>query len=272
MAENSCDFVSILITSCKGGVGKSTITANLALALARRGKRVLALDCDFSNRTLDLLFGCEDAVLYDLFDVIAGRASADKAILSDPRAEALFLLPAPFLGERESESPDQTFTERFGAVLSEAAESVKADFVLIDTPGSADALLTLAAQNTDMALIVTGHHPAAIRGAEKTGILLDTRGVPKQKLIINRFDTEAVVDGRRPGINTIIDMTRTPILAVIPEDRGLELGQEVGRLYTESAEKATARAFDSLAARLCGEQIPLFAGMPRRLRRRLVER
>lgn len=75
MSDNSCKFVSVLITSCKGGVGKSTVTANLALALARRGKRVVAVDCDFSNRTLDLLFGCEDAVLYDLCDVIAGRAA-----------------------------------------------------------------------------------------------------------------------------------------------------------------------------------------------------
>ena len=138
--------------------------------------------------------------------------------------------------------------------------------------GSADALLTLAANSADMALIVTGHHPAAIRGAEKTGLLLDSRGVPGQKLVLNRFDTDAVMEGRRPGINTIIDMTRTPILGVIPEDHGLELGQEAGKLYTESAEKNTARAIENLAARLCGESVPLFAGLRRLRRRRLVER
>lgn len=273
MPENSCKFVSVLITSCKGGVGKSTVTANLALALARRGKRVLAVDCDFSNRTLDLLFGCEDAVLYDLCDVVAGRAALADALLTDRRDEHLQLLPAPFVGEDSPSEPlDEHFAQRFGAVLREAGETTGADFILIDTPGSAEALLTLAAQSADMALIVTGHHPAAIRGAEKTGLLLDSRGVPGQKLVLNRFDIDAVMEGRRPGINAIIDMTRTPILGVIPEDHGLELGQESGKLYTESAARGTARAFDNLAARLCGESVPLFAGMRRLRRRRLVER
>ncbi len=273
MPDNSCKFVSILITSCKGGVGKSTVTANLALALARRGKRVLAVDCDFSNRTLDLLFGCEDVVLYDLCDVIAGRAKLADALLTDRRSDLLQLLPAPFLGENEpSTLIDAAFTASFEKLLREAGEETGADFILIDTPGSADALLTLAAQNADMALIVTGHHPAAIRGAEKTGLLLDSRGVPGQKLILNRFDIDAVMDGRRPGINTIIDMTRTPILGVIPEDRALEFGQESGKLYTESADRNTARAIDNLAARLCGESRPLFSGFRRVRRRRLVER
>ena len=96
MPEKSCKFVSILVTSCKGGVGKSTVTANLALALARRGKRVLAVDCDFSNRTLDLLFGCEDAVLYDLCDVIAGRAAVADALLADIQALGV---PSAIVGE-----------------------------------------------------------------------------------------------------------------------------------------------------------------------------
>ncbi len=273
MADKSCEFVSVLVTSCKGGVGKSTVTANLALALCRRGRRVLAVDCDFSNRTLDLLFGCEDRVLYDLCDVIAGRAAVADAILADARADGLFLLPAPFLGEDEpSALLDDAFTAKFGEVIAAAAAHTQADFVLIDTPGSAEALLTLAAQSADMALIVAGHHPAAIRGAEKTGLLLDSRGVPGQKLVVNRFDIDAVIDGRRPGINAIIDMTRTPIIGVVPEDRALELGQESGKLYTEVASPATARALANLAARLCGESVPLFAGLRRRQRRRLVER
>ena len=265
MSRKSCKIV--LITSCKGGVGKSTVTANLALALAKRGKRVLAVDCDFSNRTLDLLFGCEDTVLYDLFDVIEERVSLGEALLRDTRADELQLLPAPFL---HGEIPNGNFSDRFSAVLDEAQDLF--DIILIDTSGSADALLALAASFADMALIVTGHHPAAVRGAEKTGLLLDSRGVPSQYLVVNRFDSEAVLDGRRPGINSIIDMTHTPILGVIPDDRALELGQESGKLYTESAARNTACAFGNLAARVIGEHIPLFAGFRRLRRRRLVER
>lgn len=193
--------------------------------------------------------------------------------MTDRRDEHLQLLPAPFIGETSlNASIDPAFTERFGDVLREAGETTGADFILIDTPGSAEALLNLAAQSADMALIVTGHHPAAIRGAEKTGLLLDSRGVSGQKLVLNRFDIDAVMDGRRPGINAIIDMTRTPILGVIPEDRLLELGQESGWLYIESSARSTSQAFDNLAARLCGESVPLFSGMRRLRRRRLLER
>lgn len=267
MPRNSCKF--ILITSCKGGVGKSTVTANLALALASRGKRVLAVDCDFSNRTLDLLFGCEDSVLYDLFDVMDGSVPARDAIIADRRADSLHLLPAPFFGKGKTEAD---FADHFSALLQRIAEEEEYDFMLIDTPGSAEALLKLAASFADMALIVAGHHPAAIRGAEKTGMLLDGCGVEEQYLVINRFDIDAVMDRTRPGINSLIDMTHTPIIGVIPEDRGLELGQESGKLYTESAARNTTCAVNNIAARLMKETVPLFRGFRRIRRRRLVER
>lgn len=267
MPTNSCQF--ILITSCKGGVGKSTVTANLALALASRGKRVIAVDCDFSNRTLDLLFGCEDKVLYDLFDVMEGSVSAQNALLTDRRMENLRLLPAPFFGKGKTEAD---FADRFSALLQKVAEEEECDFMLIDTPGSAEGLLRLAASFAHKALIVAGHHPAAIRGAEKTGMLLDGCGVEEQYLVINRFDIDAVMDRTRPGINSLIDMTHTPIIGVMPEDRALELGQESGKLYTESAARNTACAVDNIAARLMGETVPLFRGFRRIRRRRLVER
>lgn len=275
MAEKSCKIV--LITSCKGGVGKSTVTANLALALALCGKRTLALDCDFSNRTLDLLFGCEDAVLYDLLDVMDKRVELSDAVLTDRRSSDLLFLPAPFLHEQEEDETgkggeeDVPFAAAFGALLDSAVQTLACDFILIDTPGSAHGLLSLCAKRAEMALIVVSHHPAAIRGAEKTGMLLDSRGIPVQKLVVNRFDAAAVMGGYRPGINAMIDMTRTPILGVIPEDHALELGQESGKLYPESAARNTTAAFSNLAARLCGGSVPLFTDFHRVSRRKLVE-
>lgn len=273
MPNQTCKFV--LITSCKGGVGKSTVTANLALALACMDKRVLAVDCDLSNRTLDLLFGCEDAILYDLFDVISGRAPLRDALITDRRSPNLQFLPAPFLTiSDEADKPSGTerdFAEKFGALLRQAADELALDYILIDTPGSAGRLLTLAAAEADAALIIAGHHPAAIRGAEKTGLLLDGCGVPAQYLVVNRFDAAAVLDGRRPGVNAIIDMTRTPILGVIPEDEQLEFGQESGRLYNEAAARNTAVAFRNIAQRLSGISVPLFTGFRRTPRKRLVE-
>ena len=274
MPNQNCKFV--LITSCKGGVGKSTVTANLALALADAGKHVLAIDCDLSNRTLDLLFGCEDAVLYDLFDVLAERIPLSDALLTDRRSPNLQFLPAPYLtafGEtQDQDEPEDNFAAKFGALLDRAADELSFDYILIDTPGSAGTLLSIAAEHADTALIVVGHHPAAIRGAEKTGILLDQRGVPEQYLVVNRFDAAAVLSNRRPGVNAIIDMTRTPILGVIPEDEALELGQDSGKLFTESAARNTAAAFRNLAQRLVGASVPLFSGFRRTPRRRLVER
>lgn len=257
----------ILITSCKGGVGKSTVTANLGYALALRGKKTLVIDFDLGNRTLDLILGCENKVLYDFCDLALGRVDARRAVIEDRRSANLYFCAAP---------------ARYGGDLDEAAvgEAIKKledefdfDFILIDTSGGADKSVFLSAPFCKEALIITSQQPASVRAAEKSGVLLDEYGVAQQHLVINCFDCGADKESGRTGIIEIIDMTRTPIIGVIPYEQRLMLKQEKGLLSGESgkAKKSNASAaFSNIAARLCGEKASLFKGFRKINRKRLL--
>ena len=249
---SSCQIV--IITSCKGGVGKSTVTANLAFALAGRGKRVLAVDCDFSNRSLDLIFGCEDSVIYDICDVIYGRCDIERAVISDGRSENLFFCGAPLETEESFDS------EQFFAVLDEAKEKFDLDFILIDTPGAVGETVELVSKKANMALIIVSHQPTAARAAERTGMTLDRLGLKDQRLIVNAFDADAVINGLRSGVNELIDKTHTRLAGIIPHEYELSLSQEYGKLCAEVDNKSMKRiatAFDNIAARICGVSRPL---------------
>lgn len=260
---------TVLITSCKGGVGKSTAVANIAMALAKRGKKVLAVDCDFSNRSLDLIFGCEDSVLYDICDVLMGRIDVQRAIIEDARSENLFFCPAPLETEEDFEP------EALKKALGDAAEKLELDFILIDTPGGAGKPLELAAKAADSALIVVSHQPTAARAAEKSGILLDRFGVSDQRLIINSFDYEAVENSKRMGVNELIDRTGTQIIGIIPREYELSLAQEKGILASQLKTPSMRRvstSFDNIAARLCGESVPLLRRVCKpKMRRAMLE-
>ncbi len=251
-AKSSCQ--TIIITSCKGGVGKSTVTANLAFAIANRGKRVLTVDCDFSNRSLDLIFGCEDSVVYDICDVICGRCDIERAVLADRRNENLFFCAAPL------EAEESFGAEKISEVLAAAKEKFNLDYILIDTPGASPETVELVSSEADMALIIVSHQPTAARAAERTGMTLDRLGIKDQRLIVNSFDAEAVVSGLRTGINELIDKTHTRLVGIIPHEYELSLSQEYGKLCAEVDNKNMRRisaAFDNIAARVCGVSRPL---------------
>ena len=251
LAEN-CK--TVIVTSCKGGVGKSTVTANLAYALAKRGKRTLALDCDFSNRSLDLIFGHENSVIYDICDVIYGRAEIEDAVIKDGRSENLFFCPAPL--EKEEDFSSEAFYE----ALEKAKEKFELDFIIIDTPGASGGIVEMVAERADEALIVVSHQPTATRAAERTGMMLDSMGVKEQRLIVNAFDADAVSKELRLGVNELIDKTRTRIIGIVPQDYELSLSQEYGMLCAQIDNKNMKRiavAFDNIAARLCSASVPL---------------
>lgn len=264
--RNAKTRTCFLVTSCKGGVGKSTASANLSMALTSLGKKVLIIDCDFSNRSLDLIFGCEDSVLFDICDLVKGRASADKVIIRDRRNSSLGFIPAPLI-KRDSFTADE-----FVSALNDAAEFFGADVVIVDTPGASDDTLSLVAPAASAAIIVASHQPTSVRGAEKTGYMLEELGVTEQHLLINRYDSGEVLKGDRPGLNELIDKTHIPLVGVIPESRRLELAQEKGRLACELRrdKEGVAAAFEETARRLCRERIPLMSYIPEKKRRKLL--
>lgn len=256
------DSKVILVTSCKGGVGKSTISANLAMSLAKLGKKTLLVDLDFSNRSLDLILGCEDSVMLDICDVVKGRATLEKACLTDARCGLLYFCAGPLFYTEKIE------TDEFVSTVEKAKENF--EYIIIDTPGSAGEEIQLAAKVADMALVVASHQPTSQRAAEKTAQVLTELGTKEIRLVINSFDASAVLSGERPGIIDIIDKTKIQVIGVIPYSRALALAQEDGLLSCERKKLDSSCAFDNIAKRICGENVPLMKGFHSGNRRKLI--
>lgn len=243
-----------LITSCKGGVGKSTVAANLAMALAKRGKKVLLCDCDFDMRCLDLMLGVENEIMYDLYDAAKGRVGLEKVLLTDERCENFWFAPAPFKGGRDITA------DEFAAIIKDAMKTEAFDNIILDTPGSLGVPAVLDSGVADSAIIVASHQPSSIRAAGQTGAYLEKCRILDQRLLINSFDFKAALAGDRPGITEIIDRSYIQLCGIVPYERELMIGAETGRLACQIKGSNAAAAFDNVAARISGVYVPLFRG------------
>lgn len=246
----------ILITSFKGGVGKSTAAANIASKLAKAGKKTLLCDLDFDLGTLDLIMGCEDRMLFDICDAVYGRRDVDDCAVKFPSNPNLSLLGAPFR-MTDTVEPDE-FAKRLKDI------SAGYDYVILDTPGADSVTLAAARLCADLAIVVSTHNPASIRGAEKTAEKLRETG-SECRLLINCFDASSVSGDKRAGMLSMIDATKTPLLGVIPYDRTLMFAQEKGVL-AEGDAFISSKAFDNTVQRLlCKESgkrpIPILYGV-----------
>ena len=243
---------TILITSCKGGVGKSTVAVGLALSLAKHEKKVLLIDCDFDMRCLDLMLGLEDSVVYDLSDVIEKRVSLERAVIRDARSENFYFLAAP------SERSYQVTEDGFSALMAEVKSSGGYDFILLDTPGSLVMPAVTAAGIADSAIIVASHQPISLRAACQTDEYLAEKGILERRLIINQFDLEGTLKRERPGINEIIDKSSVRLLGAIPFDTEVAPAAEKGIPACELKKTNLPKAFDHIAMRVIGYYVPLF--------------
>ncbi len=244
----------ILITSCKGGVGKSTVAANLAVSLSNRQKKVLLCDCDFDMRCLDLMLGVENDIMYDLYDVAKGRVGIDRAMLKDARSENLWFAAAPYKGGRDITA------EEFSGIIDSALEAEPFDYIILDTPGSLGVPAILESGRANSAVIVASHQPSSIRAAGQTGEYLQRCHIPDLRLLINSFDIMAAIEGKRPGINEIIDRSYIQLCGIVPYERELMLGAENGKLACQLKKSNANAAFDNIASRIEGMYVPLFHG------------
>lgn len=241
----------IMITSCKGGVGKTTICANLGITLAKMGKKTLMLDCDFGMRCLDLVCGLEDKCMYDLADVILRHISYDKSVVRDERSENLFFLAAPYKYE------GNITTAAFKKFISSVSTALELDYILIDTHGGFGPEIEMAAAACDMAIIIATHQLASLRAAEQTNQRLAELGIDNTRLIINCFEEARVKRSELPGIIDIIDKTSVKLIGVIPTDHKFVLAQRNGRLIDSFGITNTVKAFFNISMRIEGHSLPL---------------
>ena len=238
----------IVITSGKGGVGKTTTTANLGAALAKRGLRVILVDADIGLRNLDLVLGLEKRIVFDLVEVVEGRCQLRQALIRDKRFESLSLLPAAQTREKEAASAAQ-----MTQVIEELAEM--ADYVIIDCPAGIEHGFRNAIAGAREAIVVTTPEVSAIRDADRVVGKLNERGLPI-RLIINRLRPEMVRTGDMLSVEDVCEILAVELVGVIPEDPEVIDTTNRGEPIVLDPAARLGGIYEKIARRLEGEMVP----------------
>lgn len=240
----------IVITSGKGGVGKTTITANLGTALAQLGNKVCLIDADFGLRNLDLLLGLEQRVVYTIIDVLSGECSLEKAIVKDKRTEGLHLLPAAQNRTKEAISPEQ-----MKDLISKLSPSF--NYILVDCPAGIEGGFRNAIAAANEALIVTTPEVAAVRDADRVVGLLESEDMKSIRLIVNRLRPEMVQMDEMISVEDIVDLLVVPLIGIIPDDKKVITSSNRGEPLVLSSEPSLpSQAIKNIAKRLQGFDVP----------------
>ena len=248
----------LVVTSGKGGVGKTTTTAALGAALAQSGQSVVVVDFDVGLRNLDLVMGAERRVVFDLINVVQGVAKLPQALIRDKRLENLWLLPAS-----QTRDKDALTDEGVGRVIAEL--STRFDWILCDSPAGIERGATLAMRYADEAVIVTNPEVSSVRDSDRIIGMLDSRTVKAENgeqvakhILLTRYDPSRAARGEMLTIDDILEILATPLLGIIPESQDVLKASNVGSPVTlNNADSAPARAYVDASRRLMGEEITM---------------
>ena len=248
----------IVVTSGKGGVGKTTSTAALGAALAQRGEKTVVVDFDVGLRNLDLVMGAERRVVYDLINVVQGDAKLPQALIRDKRLETLFLLPAS-----QTRDKDNLTSEGVERVMNELRASF--DWIICDSPAGIERGATLAMRHADVAVVVTNPEVSSVRDSDRIIGLLDSktakaeRGERMEKhLLLTRYDANRAERGDMLKVDDVLEILSIPLLGIIPESMDVLRASNLGTPVTLSdGNSAPALAYKDAARRLAGEQVPI---------------
>jgi septum site-determining protein MinD len=248
----------LVVTSGKGGVGKTTSTAAIGAALAQAGKKVVVIDFDVGLRNLDLVMGAERRVVFDLINVVQGIAKLPQALIRDKRLDNLWLLPAS-----QTKDKDALTEEGVGRIIEELRNTC--DYVLCDSPAGIERGAMLAMRFADEAIIVTNPEVSSVRDSDRIIGLLDSKTVKAENgervekhLLITRYHPSRAARGEMMTIEDVLEILSTPLLGIIPESEEVLRASNIGSPVTLSnALSAPARAYFDAARRLRGEVVPM---------------
>ncbi|MCG8484981.1 MAG: septum site-determining protein MinD [Clostridia bacterium] len=242
---------ALAIVSGKGGVGKTTIAANLGTALALLGKKVVVLDTDVGLRNLDVALGMENKIVYDMVDVLEGVCRIRQALIKDKRFEGLYLMSSSQMRDKNTISPTQ-----MKVLCSKLKE--KYDYVIIDAPPGIEIGYQNAIAGADAVLLVTTPEIATIRDADKVLKDVQSKGISRTMLIINKNRSDLIIKGILPGIDQIIHTLKTDIIGIVPNDDNVFISMNCGVPIASKVDSTFNKVFSEMASRIAGEQIPLF--------------
>lgn len=242
--------VVIVVTSGKGGVGKTTTSANLGTGLAQLGYKVALVDADIGLRNLDVVLGLENRIVYDITDVTGGHCRLRQALIKDKRFDSLFLLPAAQTKDKTSVQPEEM------KVLCEEM-SMEFDYVIIDCPAGIEQGFKNAIAGADKAIVVTTPEISAVRDADRIIGLLEANELRDPKLIINRVRQKMVAAGDMMGIDDILDILAVDLLGVVPEDEAVIITTNRGETVVQDERSRSGQAYRNIVRRIVGEDIPL---------------
>lgn len=245
----------IVVTSGKGGVGKTTTSASIASGLALRGHKTAVIDFDVGLRNLDLIMGCERRVVYDLINVIQGEASLTQALIKDKHCDDLFILPAS-----QTRDKDALNREGVGKVLKELTEEMGFEYVICDSPAGIEQGALMALYYADEAIITTNPEVSSVRDSDRILGILQSKSqkaekgeAVKEHLLITRYAPERVDKGEMLSVQDICDILRIPLIGVIPESQNVLQASNAGAPVIHQNDVTAAEAYKDVVSRLLGE-------------------
>ncbi|MCI9303306.1 septum site-determining protein MinD [Clostridium sp.] len=242
--------ISIVVTSGKGGVGKTTTTANLGTALAALGKKVVVVDGDTGLRNLDVLMGLENRIVYTIIDVIENRCRLKQALIKDKRYNNLFLLPTA-----QTKDKDDIRAQDMFDLVNKLKEEF--EYVIIDSPAGIEQGFENSVVGADKAIVVVNPEITSVRDADRVIGKLDAKGLEDHTIIVNRLNYEMTKKGDMLDVSDIIETLSVKLLGVVPDDKCITISTNKGEPIVLDEKSTSGQAFRNIAKRLTGEEVPL---------------
>ncbi len=238
----------IVVTSGKGGVGKTTTSANVGTGLAKLGKKVCLIDTDIGLRNLDVVMGLENRIVYNLVDVVEGNCRVKQALIRDKRHQGLYLMPSAQTRDKSAVSPGQMVK-----VIDHLKEQF--DYIILDCPAGIEQGFQNAIAGADRALVVTTPEVSAIRDADRIVGLLEANGFKQMDLIINRLRMDMVKRGEMMSAADVVDILAIPLIGIVPDDESVVISTNQGEPLV-GTDSPAGIAYANIVQRVLGKEIP----------------